>query len=87
MVKPMVLLETDHMTVWERERPEAEQLRLQLASVPLDDTAVPIASYETNSRYRYHRFAKRPEGNPLLEGKPPPGEPPGEPPCASLHPP
>ena len=46
----MVLLDTDHMTLLEREGPEAERLKARLATVPLDDVGTTIISYEEQTR-------------------------------------
>ena len=46
----MVLLDTDHMTILERESPEAERLKARLATVPLDDIGTTIISYEEQTR-------------------------------------
>src|ERR1017187_8679928 len=46
----MVLLDTDHMTMLERESPESARLRARLATIPLDDIATTIASYEEQTR-------------------------------------
>lgn len=46
----MVLLDTEPMTVLEREGPEAEVLKARLARIPLDDLATTIISYEEQTR-------------------------------------
>jgi tRNA(fMet)-specific endonuclease VapC len=46
----VVLLDTDTITILEREGPEAVQLRSRLATVPLDDIATSVISYEEQTR-------------------------------------
>jgi tRNA(fMet)-specific endonuclease VapC len=46
----MILLDTEPMTVLEREGPEAERLKARLANVPLDDVATTIIIYEEQTR-------------------------------------
>ncbi len=46
----MVLLDTDLMSLLEREGTEAQRLRMRLAIVPLDDLATTIISYEEQTR-------------------------------------
>lgn len=46
----MVLLDTDPMTVLEREGPEAEVLKARLDNIPLDDLGTTILSYEEQTR-------------------------------------
>lgn len=46
----MHLLDTDHMTLLEREGPGVEELRARLATLPLDDVATTIVSYEEQTR-------------------------------------
>jgi tRNA(fMet)-specific endonuclease VapC len=44
------LLDTDHMTILERDGPESERLRARLAGVPLDDLGTTIVTYEEQTR-------------------------------------
>lgn len=46
----MVLLDTEPMTVLERETPEAKLLKARLKSIPLDDIGTTIISYEEQTR-------------------------------------
>jgi len=46
----VVLLDTEPMTVLEREGPEVELLKVKLATVPLDDIGTTIISYEEQTR-------------------------------------
>ena len=46
----MILLDTEPMTVLEREGPEAEVLKARLARISLDDLATTIISYEEQTR-------------------------------------
>jgi tRNA(fMet)-specific endonuclease VapC len=46
----MVLLDTEPMTVLEREGPESQVLKARLASIPLDDLGTTIISYEEQTR-------------------------------------
>jgi tRNA(fMet)-specific endonuclease VapC len=46
----MYLLDTDHMTILERESPEAQRLKARLAEIPPDDLATTIVSYEEQTR-------------------------------------
>lgn len=46
----MVLLDTEPMTVLEREGPGLELLNARLAKIPLDDLATTIISYEEQTR-------------------------------------
>ena len=46
----MVLLDTEPMTVLEREGPDADVLKTRLARIPLDDLATTIISYEEQTR-------------------------------------
>jgi len=46
----VVLLDTDTMTILEREGPGAVRLRSRLAAVPLDDLATTVISYEEQTR-------------------------------------
>ena len=46
----MILLDTDPMTILEREGPEAARLKARLAKIPLDDIGTTIISYEEQTR-------------------------------------
>ena len=46
----MFLLDTDHMTMLERDGAEAKRLRARLALIPLDDVATTIVSYEEQTQ-------------------------------------
>lgn len=46
----MILLDTEPMTVLEREGPDAGILKARLAKIPLDDLATAIISYEEQTR-------------------------------------
>lgn len=46
----MNLLDTDHMSVLERNSPEATRLRARMAAFPPDDLGTTIVSYEEQSR-------------------------------------
>ena len=46
----MVLLDTEPMTILERETPEARVLKLRLKTIPLDDIGTTIISYEEQTR-------------------------------------
>ncbi len=46
----MVLLDTEPMTVLEREGPDADRLQARLAAIPPDDIGTTIISYEEQTR-------------------------------------
>ena len=59
----MHLLDSDNMTILERQGPEVVRLRARLATVPPDDIATTIVSYEEQTRgwMAYRAQAKTPE--------------------------
>ncbi len=44
------LLDTDHMSILERESPEAHRLEERLSALPQDDIATSVVSYEEQTR-------------------------------------
>ena len=59
----LYLLDTDIMTLLEREGPEVTRLRARLAAIPRDDIATSIVSYEEQTRgwLAYSAQARTPE--------------------------
>ena len=54
----MYLLDTDHMSLLERGGAEGETLRIRLRSIPPDDAATTIISYEEQTRGWLARIAR-----------------------------
>lgn len=54
----MYLLDTDHMSLLERSGPEGARIRERLRSVPLDDVATTVISYEEQMRGWLSRIAR-----------------------------
>lgn len=50
MTMQMYLLDTDNMTLLERASPEAIRLKVRIATIPPDDLATTIVSYEEQMR-------------------------------------
>ena len=55
---PVYLLDTDHMSLLERGGAEGQRIRERLRSVPPDDVATTIVSYDEQSRGRSATVAK-----------------------------
>lgn len=53
----MVILDTDHMSLPERSTPEGARIRERLRSVPPDDAATTVVSYEEQTRGWLARIA------------------------------
>ena len=63
MTMRLHLLDTDNMTLLERAGPEVTRLRARLATIPRDDLATTIVSYEEQTRgwLAYSAQARTPE--------------------------
>lgn len=47
---PIHLLDTNHMSILERESPESQRLEARMSVLPPDDIATTIVSYEEQTR-------------------------------------
>ncbi len=54
----MLILDTDHMSLLQRGGIEGERIRLRLRSVPLDDVATTVVTYEEQTRGWLARLAR-----------------------------